>query len=87
MEAKRPALVSQIPDDILKKYNTIRTRFVNALVVVRRGSCAGCNMNIPPQLYNEMLKTTVLRYCPNCQRLIYVEREAPAVAPAAVNGD
>ena len=33
--------------------------------------CQACNMNIPPQLYNELQRYDSLKYCPSCQRIIY----------------
>lgn len=35
--------------------------------------CMGCNMNIPPQMYNELQREDKLRMCPHCQRIIYWE--------------
>ncbi|HFB84009.1 MAG TPA: hypothetical protein ENJ72_04385, partial [Thermodesulfatator sp.] len=33
--------------------------------------CEGCHMNIPPQLYNELMRDNRLMECPLCQRIIY----------------
>ncbi len=33
--------------------------------------CQVCRMNIPPQMFNELLRLDELRTCPNCQRIIY----------------
>ena len=33
--------------------------------------CQVCRMNIPPQLYNELMRLDSMRFCPNCQRIIY----------------
>ncbi len=35
--------------------------------------CMGCNMNIPPQMYNDLQREDKLRMCPHCQRIIYWE--------------
>ena len=56
-----------------------------ALVPVRRAVCQGCNVNIPPQMYNELHRGDRLEHCPNCQRLIYVE-PAPEEASAEEQG-
>ncbi|MFC1858969.1 zinc ribbon domain-containing protein [Thermodesulfobacteriota bacterium] len=42
-----------------------------AMVPVKNAVCLGCNLNIPPQLYNEIQRLDSLRNCPFCQRLIY----------------
>ncbi len=35
------------------------------------GTCQGCFVSIPPQLYNEILKGGSLIQCPFCQRFLY----------------
>jgi len=46
-----------------------------AIVPVKDAVCRGCNMNIPPQMYNELYLGDTLRFCPNCQRIIYLENQ------------
>ena len=50
----------------LKKENGL------AIAKVRNEVCTGCNMNIPPQLYNEVLKLNRLIQCPNCKKILSV---------------
>jgi len=33
--------------------------------------CQACNMNIPPQMFNELQRFESLTFCPSCQRIIY----------------
>jgi len=42
-----------------------------AIVPVIDAACQGCNVNIPPQMYNELQRCDKLQFCPNCQRIIY----------------
>lgn len=42
-----------------------------AVAPVEQAVCMGCHMNIPPQLYNELLRYDELRFCPHCNRIIY----------------
>jgi uncharacterized protein len=42
-----------------------------AVVPVEQAVCMGCHMNIPAQLYNELLRYDELRFCPHCNRIIY----------------
>lgn len=72
---KRPALFKELPAPVLKKYEVVKQRYDDAVALVKKGICQGCNMNVPPQFYNEMLKTKDLRECPTCHRLIYVDLE------------
>lgn len=73
---RRPVLLKELPAEIIKKYDVAKKRYADAVAAVRKGICYGCNMNIPPQFYNEMLKTMDLKNCPNCHRLIYVDVDA-----------
>lgn len=43
----------------------------NAVAAAKDFVCQGCYMNIPPQLYNELHRSNILRYCPFCHRMIY----------------
>ena len=46
-----------------------------AIVDVKMQVCQGCNMNIPPQMYNELQRGISLKYCPSCERIIYWQDE------------
>ncbi|MBT3182776.1 MAG: hypothetical protein HN337_09775, partial [Deltaproteobacteria bacterium] len=61
---------------IVRKYDFIRKRYVEALSTVENGACHGCSTRIPPQLLNEMLRGEELKHCPSCQRLLFVDRSA-----------
>jgi len=51
-----------------------------AVALAKGGTCQGCRMRLPPQLYNEIQKHLQIHFCPNCQRILYYEGPA---APAA----
>jgi len=66
---------AKIPAHLLKKYEQIKGIGRGlAVVSVWKEVCDGCHMSIPPQLYNELQKSTrVLTTCPNCNRILYWE--------------
>ncbi len=75
----RARIVSGIDPDLLRRYETIRSRRQGiAVVEARAGACAGCRMAIPPQVYNEVQRNGDIVACPNCQRILYFVREQPA---------
>jgi hypothetical protein len=78
IESRRPKLVSEIDVKVVRNYDYVRQRYPDALVHVEKGVCQGCSMNIPPQLYNEMLRSIEFKNCPSCRRLIYVNSEDAA---------
>ena len=70
------AKVSKLLDpELLKRYLIIKEQNQGgiAVVPVKDAVCHGCNVNIPPQLYNELFRCDSLRFCPNCQRIIYIK--------------
>jgi predicted nucleic acid-binding Zn-ribbon protein len=71
--AERNKLAGEVRPDVLKRYGSIRMRRGLAVVSVRNGTCQGCNMNIPPQLYNVLQRGISIETCPSCHRIIYWE--------------
>jgi len=68
------AVMKTVAPDTLKVFQSVRNRVGNLTIAkVENAVCAGCHMNIPPQMYNELLRFEALMYCPHCQRLIYSE--------------
>ncbi|HTE54383.1 MAG TPA: C4-type zinc ribbon domain-containing protein [Kofleriaceae bacterium] len=70
-ESGREALASQVPRELLRRYEQVQRRRGIALVPVVEGMCRGCFMSLPPQLGNIIARGTSLESCPSCQRLLY----------------
>jgi uncharacterized protein len=67
-----------LPPAVVKRYGTLRdNRRGVAVVEARDGSCLGCNMNLPPQLYNTLFRGEELITCPHCQRMLVLKQKAP----------
>jgi predicted nucleic acid-binding Zn-ribbon protein len=85
LRVERDKLAALVKPDVLKRYSTIRMRRGLAVVSVKDGTCQGCNMNIPPQLYNVLQRGISIEICPSCSRIIYWEeimKDAPQAAGA-----
>ncbi|MEF2144547.1 MAG: C4-type zinc ribbon domain-containing protein [Desulfovibrionaceae bacterium] len=82
LDKKRKKAGKVVPVPILGRYEFIRERLANPVIVpVTEGVCGGCHIMIPPQVYNELQKGMQILSCPNCQRLIYwVEHTPEALA-------
>ncbi|UCH19975.1 MAG: hypothetical protein JSU83_15575 [Deltaproteobacteria bacterium] len=66
------SLKEMIDPVLLEKYNTVKERVGSvAITPVKNAVCQGCNVNIPPKLYNELQRLESLMFCPHCQRIIY----------------
>lgn len=86
-KARRQTLVGKVPSQLLRKYDSIRQkRFGMGLVSVIDGSCQGCNMKLPPQLYNILQRVESVEQCPSCQRIVFWSRILPESEVAAVKG-
>ena len=70
-EKEKSEIVSKIDPKILPLYEKIFDRNGRALALAENEKCTSCNINIPPQLYNEILKQTKLVQCPNCKKILY----------------
>ena len=73
LRGERDKLAAEVKPEVLKRYSSIRLRRGLAVVSVRNGTCQGCNMNIPPQLYNVLQRGVSIETCPSCHRIIYWE--------------
>ena len=73
LRGERDKLAAEVKPEVLKRYSSIRLRRGLAVVSVRNGTCQGCNMNIPPQLYNVLQRGVSVETCPSCHRIIYWE--------------
>jgi predicted nucleic acid-binding Zn-ribbon protein len=73
-------VTGSVDGTLLKRYETVRKKRMPVLVAVVGGTCQGCNMNVPPQLYNNLRSTLGTDVCPSCHRIIYASEalEAPA---------
>lgn len=72
----REKVAADVPRSLLRKYQGLFNRRNGmALAVARNGACLGCNMQLPPQLFNQLLQGADLQACPHCNRILYVEVE------------
>jgi predicted nucleic acid-binding Zn-ribbon protein len=74
--SRRDELVGVVDGDLCRRYEMIFSRRGGVAVVpVRGGTCQGCHMHVPPQLYNQLQRNEQLILCPNCQRMLYWQPE------------
>ncbi|MCX5840849.1 MAG: C4-type zinc ribbon domain-containing protein [Deltaproteobacteria bacterium] len=74
-------LKKQVHSDIIKRYESIKNiRNGLAVVLVWKEVCHGCHMNIPPQMYIELQRDADIKYCPQCNRIIYWEDQSKKVS-------
>jgi hypothetical protein len=74
LDMDRKNVSGLIDAQLFKKYLVIKEQQEGlAVVPVKDAVCHGCNVNLPPQLYNELFRYDSLKFCPNCHRIIYLK--------------
>jgi hypothetical protein len=71
LEGQRSGVAAAVDPNLLRRYDAVRKKKLPALVGVVAGTCQGCNMNVPPQLYNTLRTSLGTDVCPSCHRIIY----------------
>ena len=73
-KAERAKQVSEIPVEFAEGYQSLRDHGKKiAVAEVREDqTCGGCNMNVPPQVLNEIRKNIAIQRC-NCGRYLHVK--------------
>ena len=71
LQTEWDAVSKKVDPDLMKTYQQVQDQRGVAIVAVNNAVCQGCNLNIPPQMYNELQRGDNLRFCPHCQRIIY----------------
>jgi predicted nucleic acid-binding Zn-ribbon protein len=70
---ERSKYTGQVDKPLLSQYDRVRgARGGLGFVPALAGRCKGCNMMVPPQLYNEIRKAQVVHSCPSCHRILFV---------------
>lgn len=78
---------SQVDKAILAQYDRVRgARGGLGFVPAIGGRCKGCNMMVPPQLYNEIRKGLQSHSCPSCHRLLFVPVSSAEAAASVSKG-
>ncbi|HAM34724.1 MAG TPA: hypothetical protein DEB40_12565 [Elusimicrobia bacterium] len=71
-KAVRDGVAAQIPADMMRIYNHVRSRGKpDAIVPVDGENCSACRINLAPQMVIEVAKTKALVICESCQRILY----------------
>ncbi|MDO8805221.1 MAG: C4-type zinc ribbon domain-containing protein [Elusimicrobiota bacterium] len=90
-KTKRAAAAAALNPELLEKYEDIRAN-KNGLAVAAvhedpsngKFSCGGCHMSLTPQKTLDVKKIDAFAICPDCRRLLYLERTVyPELAQSA----
>ncbi len=70
---KRTMIMKKLSPELIGLYQTLKEKRRVAVVPARFGACQGCNVKIPPQMFNEVQRSEVIIVCPSCNRILYWE--------------
>jgi len=85
LNARRVSVRATLPRELISKYDRIsKGRNGQAVTDVPNGTCGGCNMAVPPQVFIRLQRLETLEACANCSRLlVYVAALGQEPASAA----
>jgi len=72
----RNKLASAVQPMTLRRYEQVRKRKGNAIAKTIDGTCLSCHMQLPPMLFQKLMRGDAFEQCPSCARILYYE--APA---------
>ncbi len=83
---QRDEILREIDPGLLQDYQKLcNARNGIGIVLADSEMCLGCNMQIPPQMYNEAVVGEKLITCPHCRRILYVDRSVNDPGQAAMD--
>lgn len=86
LEAEYREAAGHVERTLLERYNQVKAvRKDQPLAAVRGGTCAGCRLQIPPQLIAQVRRSDDLHLCPYCRRILYWEGEPATESASALS--
>jgi predicted nucleic acid-binding Zn-ribbon protein len=77
---ERDVVLERLDSNTKEHYNRVKRQGRGiAIAAVIDAVCQVCRMNIPPQLFNDLMRMDKMIMCPNCQRIIYPKVELDKV--------
>lgn len=87
LEVQHRDASGRVEKSLLERYKQIKAaRKDQPLAAVRGGICAGCRLQIPPQLIAQVKRSDDLHVCPYCRRMLYWEGEPAVETPSGPEG-
>jgi len=73
----RSKMIGELPPRIQSRYQRLlQHRQGIAVVEARKSTCLGCNMQLPAQFFNQLLRGgEEFHFCPHCSRLLFIRPE------------
>lgn len=77
IQDSKERVLRDLPEDIKKKYTkAYEIKNGMGIAVINGERCGACNMSLPKQFCNQVIKADQIYHCPSCQRLIiYINKD------------
>ena len=75
--AARAETAKRLPTPIFKRYEAILKKKGVAVARTTDGTCQACNVSLPPQFFQKLLRRESLEECPMCYRILYFHAGTP----------
>ena len=73
LTSNRAKLAAGIDKVWFRKYDFLAKRRFPPVARAEHSNCLGCNMGIPPQMFNQLYEMKDMIQCPHCTRILYIE--------------
>ena len=76
LEADKKNVLATVDRQMMDQYEKVK-KVVGRIAMARveNAMCHACNMNIPPQRFNELMRCEDVLFCPHCHRMMYWEEK------------
>lgn len=71
---EKEKIVSQINEEVSRKYNQLKKIKGNAIVEIIDNKCSGCNVLLPTIIIDRLKFQNEIVYCENCGRILYYQK-------------
>jgi hypothetical protein len=79
LESQQQDRSAKVEPALLARYTKLKSsRKDQPLAAIKGGMCAGCRLQIPPQLIAEVKRSQDLHTCPYCHRMLYWDGDVQA---------
>jgi predicted nucleic acid-binding Zn-ribbon protein len=83
LESQHRDRSANVEPALLARYTKLKaSRKDQPLAAIKGGMCAGCRLQIPPQLVAEVKRSQDLHTCPYCHRILYWDGDAQEQRPS-----
>jgi predicted nucleic acid-binding Zn-ribbon protein len=73
----REALVRKVTPQLYRRYELVRKRKGTAISHTTNGTCSACHMQLPPMMFQKLLRGDEFGQCPSCNRILYFRPAVP----------